>query len=135
MENEMKRRPCSPGDMCCYTIRKHKIVCEACSIPNCGRAELLEANKSAFHTDQVAEATQSINKILSEIQPDSEGRTLAFIQTRMGIMLNWVEHEDEAVRAADKDEGEVAVTSADDDDTIAKALNLKNYNSKLQETD
>jgi len=135
MENEMKRRPCSPGDMCCYTIRKHKIVCEACSIPNCGRAELLEANKSAFHTDQIAEATRSINKILSEIQPDSEGRTLAFIQTRMGIMLNWVEHRDEAARAADKDEGEVAVTSADDDDTIAKALNLKNYNSKLQETD
>ncbi len=135
MKNKMERLPCSPGSPCCFTVRKHKISCDACSRYECGRAELLEANKSAFHTDQLAEATRLINKILSDIPPDSEGRTLAFIQTRMGIMLTWVEHRDDAARAADKDEGEVAVTSADDDDTIAKALNLKNYNSKLQETE
>ena len=40
-------------------------------------------------------------------------------------MLSWTEHEEAAVRdSAD----EVAVTSADDNDTLAKALNLKNYN-------
>jgi hypothetical protein len=133
MANEKKNNPCKPGVDCSYTVRRHKIICTGGAPPDCFRAELLEANKSAFHTDQIADATQAINKILSEIPKDSEGRMPAFIQTRMGIMLAWVEHEDEDARAADKDE--VGVTSADDNDTLAKALNLKNYNSKPEETE
>lgn len=130
MGNEERRRPCSPGDCCCFTVRRHKIVCNACASGcDCSAAQLLDADKSAFHTDEIAGATQAINKILSEIPNDSEGRTLSFIQTKMGIMLAWVEHENEIARTADKDDDEIAVTSADDNDTIAKALNLKNYNS------
>lgn len=128
MPNEERQRPCSPGQCCCFTVRSHKIVCSACASGcDCSAAQLLDADKSAFHTDEIAEATQAINKILSEIPNDSEGRNLSFIQTKMGIMLAWVEHEDESLRDANKDDDEIAVTSADDNDTIAKALHLKNY--------
>ena len=130
MENVTKPRPHNPKG--CFTVRKHKIICKPCPDPDCGRAKLLEANNSGFYTDRIAEATRSINKILSEIQPDSEGQVLAFIQTRMGIMLTWVEHKDED---ENENENEIAVTSADDNDTLAKALDLKNYNSRSQEID
>ena len=123
MENEAKKGSHNPKY--CFSVRGHKMFCAPCSYQDCFRAELLEADKSAFHTDQVAEATRSINKILSEIQLDSEGRSLALIQTTIGIMLAWVDHEDEASTLADKEE--VAVTSRDDNATLAKALNLKNY--------
>lgn len=125
MENEMSREPHNPSR--CFTVLSDKITCVSCPAPDCGFDELLEADTSAFHTDQLVEATRSINKILSEIQPDHEGQTLSFIQTRMGIMLVWVESEDEAFRAS-PGEDEIGVTSADDNDTLAKALKLKNYN-------
>lgn len=127
MENEMSQGAHNPNR--CFTVLSDKITCVSCTAPDCGFDELLEADTSAFHTDEIAQATRSINKILSEIQPAHEGQTLSFIQTRMGIMLVWVESkdEDEAFRAS-ADQDEIGVTSADDNDTLAKALKLKNYN-------
>lgn len=121
MVNESAGKPHRPSY--CFLIRKHKILCVPCNRPECGLAGLLEADTSNFHTDPLAEATRAINEIIAAVPPDPEGRRPAFIQTSLGIMLVWVEHHDDPAIARDED----VVTSADDDDTLAKALNLKNY--------
>lgn len=123
MENEKRNHICQSGVDCSYMVRRNKIYCRANPPPDYFTAELLEARTSDFHTDALSRATTAINEVLSQIPEDSEGRMPAFIQTRMGIMLAWVEHTAEPL-AADED-GDV--TSAADDGTLAKALNLKNY--------
>ena len=130
MPNEKRQLDrCKPGIDCSYAVRRGKMVCIKGQNAGCFPGELLEADHSIFHTEHLENATQSINKILSEIPKDSEGRTLSFITTRMGVMLTWVEHENESVHDANKDVDEVGITAAHDNDTLAKALNLKNYNS------
>jgi hypothetical protein len=76
MKNEIKNGPCVPGK-CCWFHREENMICVSCESGDCMLAVLLEANTSAFHTDQLADATQAINKILSEVPPDPKGRSLS----------------------------------------------------------
>lgn len=122
MENEMKQTSFYPGY--CLSIRNHKIFCRPCDRPDCFFAQLLEAETSEFHTDQLADATRSINQILSEIQSGNPDQKLAFIQTEMGTMLVWATIENEHV-----------VTTEDSSETLAKALKLKKYNPYPEKTE
>jgi hypothetical protein len=125
VEDNQVPKPCSPGECCCYTICNHEIICASCIGCDCSAAQLLEAETSAFHTEELVAGTQAINKILSEIPHDSGGRTPSFIQTKIGVMLVWVRHQSEDLLSENSDV--TGVTSADDNETIAKALNLKNF--------
>ena len=84
----------------------------------CRPVSLLEAEASGFHDASLIAATTAIKGILANIPADANGRTLSFIHTNMGTLLAWVEHGHDAWQGA--------VTSADDDATIAAALKLKN---------
>jgi hypothetical protein len=84
----------------------------------CGVAELLEAELSGFHDENLIAATQQIREILAAIPPDPAGRKISFIRTNMGNLLAWMDHSGTTVPDG-------AVTAADDDATIAEALRLK----------
>ena len=86
----------------------------------CATAQLLEAEPSGFHDENLIAATQQIRAILAAIPPDAAGRKLSFIRTNMGELLAWMDHS-----GAEVPEG--AVTAEDDDATIAQALRLKGY--------
>ncbi|MGC2238910.1 MAG: hypothetical protein WA584_22330 [Pyrinomonadaceae bacterium] len=85
----------------------------------CLAGDLLEAESSGIHDDTLIEATQKIKQILSEIPADSDGRKLSFLVTNMGLLLAWVNH--------DEDIPANAVTAKDDNEILAKALKLKNW--------
>jgi hypothetical protein len=85
----------------------------------CLAGDLLEAESSKIHDDTLIEATQKIKQILSEIPVDSDGRKLSFLVTNMGLLLAWVNHDD--------DIPENAVTAKNDNEIVAKALKLKNW--------
>jgi hypothetical protein len=109
-------QPCSSD--CSWQIADDgNPACTSSATPDCDIARLLEAEESDFHCKQIIEATQAINSILQQIPADSAGRSLSFLHTNMGTVLAWVEHGSEAV--------DNAVTSADDNDTVAAALKLK----------
>ena len=54
----------------------------------CLAGDLLEADSSGIHDETLIEATQKIRQILSEIPVDSDERKLAFLVTKMGILLD-----------------------------------------------
>jgi hypothetical protein len=83
----------------------------------CSLAPLLEAEPSDFHDQALIDATQQINQILAAIPPDSQGRTISFLYTRLGTLLAWVQHGSGEV---DPD----AVTAEDDNETVIEALGL-----------
>ena len=87
---------------------------------SCEPANLLEAGPSAFHDQNLIEATRQIKKIIAGIPADPKGRTLSLLHTKMGTLLAWTKHG-----AAFLPEG--AVTAQHDDATVAKALKLKSY--------
>ena len=86
----------------------------------CAPAELLEAEASGFHDENLVAATQQIRAILAAIPPDPAGRKLSFIRTNMGELLAWMDHSGAEV-------SDDAVTAKDDDETIARALRLTGY--------
>jgi hypothetical protein len=88
---------------------------------NCQPVSLLEAEESAFHDAQLVHATKAIKDILAQIPQDANGRNLSFLHTNMGTLLAWVEHGGTAIDGA--------ITSDDDDATVAAALKLKNVTS------
>ena len=81
----------------------------------CTNAHLCEAEESSFHTAELQVATQKINKILSSIKPDADGRLLSFCETSQGQFLAWVTHGATPVSG---------VTRRDSDAKVAKALKL-----------
>jgi hypothetical protein len=108
--------PCRAGN-CGHQILDDKVGC-ATGPGDCRPVSLLEAEESGFHDASLIAATSAIKDVLANIPPDANGRTLSFLNTRMGTLLAWVEHGHDA--------WEGAVTGADDDATIAAALKLKN---------
>jgi len=85
---------------------------------------LSEAHPSAFHTQELIDATQKINKILSEIPEHSEDGKLSLVQTPTGLLLVWVHHGREFHAVTGK---EKIVTGNDSPETIAQALKLKHW--------
>ncbi len=106
---------CRAGN-CGYQI-KDNVGCTDGS-GDCMPVSLLDAEESGFHDGSLIAATSAIKDILAKIPADVNGRTLSFLNTRMGTLLAWVEHGHDA--------WEGAVTGEDDDATIAAALKLKN---------
>lgn len=89
---------------------------------SCSNGRLLSAEPSIFHDGLLIEATNRINEILDALPEDPEGRTVSFINTRMGTLLAWVSHGATVAPPG-------AVTNADDNATIARALKLTDYNA------
>lgn len=81
----------------------------------CTNAHLCEAEESDFHTQELQEATRKINRILSRIAPDPNGRTLSFCEVTEGQFLAWVKHGGGPKKG---------VTRRDSDAKIARALKL-----------
>ena len=106
-------------ESCVYSISGESADCSA-GAGTCGPAELLEAEPSGFHDQNLIAATQQIRAILASIPPDPAGRKLSFIRTNMGELLAWMNHSGAEVP-------DDAVTAEDDDDTIAQALRLKSF--------
>lgn len=104
---------------CDYSIDGESASCSA-GQGSCTVAQLLEAEPSGFHDENLMGATQQIREILAAIPPDPAGRTLSFIHTNMGNLLAWMDHSGAEVPAG-------AVTAQDDDETIARALKLRGY--------
>ena len=107
--------PCKAGQ-CGKQILNDQVGCSS-GAGDCIPVSLLEAEESGFHNASLIAATSAIKDVLANIPPDENGRTLSFLNTRMGTLLAWVEHGHEA--------WEGAVTAKDDDATIAAALKLK----------
>jgi hypothetical protein len=104
---------------CDFSISNDSAACGT-GTGTCAVAELLEAEPSGFHDENLIAATQQIRAILAAIPPDPAGRKLSFIRTNMGELLAWMDHS-----GAEVPEG--AVTAEDDDATIAQALRLTGY--------
>jgi len=84
----------------------------------CWTAILLQAESSQFHDETLIKATEKINRILTSIPPDPQGRKVSLIASKFGILLAWVYHEN-------RPEGNYSVTMESDDATVIKALKLK----------
>lgn len=82
---------------------------------SCWAVNLLEANISDFHDQELADATQAIKKIISGIHPRDEHK-LSFVHTNMGTLLTWVHHGGKIPHDA--------VRYGHDDAKIAEALGL-----------
>jgi hypothetical protein len=104
---------------CDFAISNDSAACGT-GTGTCAQAELLEAEASGFHDENLIAATQQIRAILAAIPPDPAGRKLSFIRTNMGELLAWMDHSGAEVP-------DDAVTAEDDDATIAQALRLKGY--------
>jgi len=104
---------------CDFSIFNESAACGT-GTGTCAAAELLEAEPSGFHDENLIAATQQIRAILAAIPADPAGRKLSFIRTNMGELLAWMDHSGAEVP-------DDAVTAEDDDATIAQALKLKGY--------
>jgi hypothetical protein len=102
---------------CTFEVVSGGVVICVPGTSTCSPVSFLEAEESGFHDCNLIEATAAINEILAKIPPDADGRTLSFLRTEMGTLLAWVEHGGQPVDGA--------VTANDDNEAIAKALNLK----------
>ena len=63
---------------------------------NCTSAYLQTAYESAFHDSPIRDETQIINERLHKLskKPPRPGVQLSFLWTPRGVMLAWVEHND-----------------------------------------
>lgn len=104
------------GKACDYHVTNGTPVCGN-GAGSCANPHLHEAEISAFHDQNLADATRAINSILEGIENSDSGRKLSFINTKQGVLLAWVQHEGERT--------EDSVTIDDDTATIARALRLR----------
>lgn len=89
---------------------------------DCAAALLLTAEISEFHDERLADATAKIRAILEALpQENSQGWTLSFLQTNMGTLLAYVDHN------ATFPANEPLITAESDDKEVIAALGLKTY--------
>lgn len=116
------------GRLCGYTVHKGSVGCSSGN-GSCRVSAMLEAKVSDFHTEAIQRATREIKAILERVHKEDErvrrGRKLSFLFTNLGCLLAWVDHGE--VITPEDDE---IVTSEDDDETIAKALGIEDWDSK-----
>lgn len=96
------------------------IECRDSTVDNCSRPLMLEAQISVFHDQVLKDASAEIRKIIEMVGKERDGRHLAFVNTRMGTLLAWVQHTNAPLKPE-------AVTANSDNATIAKALGLINW--------
>ena len=119
METENVHPLCGSRAKRCQWLKPghHPLTCDDSNTGNCSIVNILEAEHSDFHDSNLIAATAAIKEILADIPPDANGRTLSLLQTNMGQLLAWVEHDGTSI--------EGAVTADSDDEAVIKALNLK----------
>jgi len=83
---------------------------------SCFDARILSAAQTDFHDQALIDATSKIQEIIRNIPADSKDRQLSFLNTNMGLLLAWVEH-DQPIPAG-------AITGKHPDTAIASALRL-----------
>lgn len=120
MENkseEKKAMPCNPAQSHCKHVNDMtgKLICMASKVPTCLIPALLPAKKSDFHSEEMIEATNSINQILADIPAHPTAR-LSILKLPQGLMLGWVEHGGAKV--------EGGITYDSNPDLVAKHYNL-----------
>lgn len=102
------------GDLCSYGVLGNSICGPGTG--DCGLGRIVRAAPSNSHNQPLIDASIQIHQILSNIPPDPDGRELAFINTRQGMMLVWVEHSDTVPP------GRITVNNGTEE--IAAALNI-----------
>jgi len=103
------------GKSCGWNAFSRDVGCSSGN-GSCLLAEVLTADESDFYTADLKEASEQIQKILSNIKR-RRGRKLAFLGTPFGVLLAWVRHD---VNVPD-----TATTSDSSLKEIKKALGLK----------
>lgn len=103
------------GSLCGYGITKGQIGCQS-GDGSCWSAFLVQAEQSAFHTEELQNATRQIKAILESISSPGGGLKLSFVHTRLGTLLAWVNHGTQYTAET--------VTWADTDEKIVEALGL-----------
>ncbi|MGH9949739.1 MAG: hypothetical protein ACRD6X_21435 [Pyrinomonadaceae bacterium] len=80
---------------CSYTEDGGSISCSPGG-DDCSSAVLQTAYKSAFHDDDLRNATEVINEKLYKLakKPPAPGLKLSFLWSPRGVFLAWVKHED-----------------------------------------
>ncbi len=121
MNNESEL-PCRPGDVCRWTFENKSLGCSASLTPDYKTPPFLTAEESGFHDETLIEATRKMQEVIDNIPEDPDGRTLSLIFTDMGVLLAWVSHKGENLKASSNN----VITSDDDNETVAKALGLTN---------
>jgi hypothetical protein len=92
--------------------------------PECVPFNLLEAQLSDFHNQDLSEATRKIKQIVAEIPEHPAGHKLSLLIIRKGskrgVLLAWVNHGEEVPDGAQN-----VVTGKDSPEVIARALGLQ----------
>src|SRR6185369_9243517 len=71
----------------------HDLASCALGDGTCLSPKFLRAEPSKFHDETLIEATEKIDRILTSIPADSQGRRLSLIVSKFGLLLAWVYHE------------------------------------------
>jgi hypothetical protein len=109
----MPVKPRAPTASWSYVIYPKGVNCFRSRVGGQTIMKLWEAELSAFHDGDLAQATQQINAILKGIEKNNKDpeRKLSFIEFQNRHMLVWASYG--------------AVGPDDDEATVAKALKLK----------
>src|ERR1051325_8935856 len=85
---------CLEGSLCrVFLDPRHDVASCQPGEGTCLTAKFLQAEPSKFHDETLIEATKKINRILTSIPADSQGRKLSLLVSKFGILLAWVYHE------------------------------------------
>ena len=103
------------GKSCGWNLFSRKLGCSTGN-GSCFNAELVIADESSFHTDELVQATREIREILSSIKHRHEHK-LSFLNTPFGLMLAWVRHDIETP--------DDAITIDGPPEAIAEGLGVK----------
>lgn len=123
MSNEDRRTPCTASEICGWAIVGGEVICVRTLYPDYYTEPILEAKLSKFHDKGLKDATKEIQKVLSKIPKDPDGRVLGFVGTEVGLLLSWISHKDIDV------ESRVApITPKDKNSDIIEALGITNAN-------
>lgn len=118
MTDENDPQICGGDGECHWTLTGGgQVACQPGG-EDCMSAKLLTTTPSVFHDQTLIDLTEQINALLQAVPPDSAGRKLSFMYTRMGPLLGWVQHGQENSGTAS------GVTADADNETLIQALGL-----------
>ncbi|MBA2379905.1 MAG: hypothetical protein H0V76_10080 [Blastocatellia bacterium] len=110
------------GKQCGYNVSPSKSVgCDE-GDGSCITAMMVMAEESDFHSSELQQASEDIQKIIDGIDQKGETRKLSFLATHRGIMLAWVEH--------DRPAKEGDLTASSDPADLEAALGIKSATAK-----
>lgn len=115
MEEILKEGSTCIGKRCGFWVGDDSVICQD-GTGGCMDAKFITAEESAYHDKQLIEATHAIQNILAGLNAPN-GLSLSVLDTGSGLLFAWVRHGKKATDGA--------VTSDDDSETIAKALQLR----------